>query len=179
MLGMVARFPALLCITFAAWLSWVSSQAQTPAPEHTESTFTNPLLDSGPDPWVMSRDGWYYYMNTTAVNLTIRKTRDITDLRHAETKVVWKPPASGPLAISLLTQSDELSTAPGGKSNSSQLSPICFPGGSGLPSTVSIFRPPHIFSTNRGRNFNGYKAIRCGGSYKKKAGPMRGPPVGR
>ena len=98
MLGMVARFPALLCITFAAWLSWVSSQAQTPAPEHTESTFTNPLLDSGPDPWVMSRDGWYYYMNTTAVNLTIRKTRDITDLRHAETKVVWKPPASGPFS---------------------------------------------------------------------------------
>lgn len=93
---MVARFPALLCITAAAWLSWVSSQAQTSAPQPAQSTFTNPLLDSGPDPWVTSRDGWYYYMNTTAVNLTVRKTRDITDLRNAESKVVWNPPANGP-----------------------------------------------------------------------------------
>ena len=92
---MAARFSALLCITAATWLSWVSSQAQTAAPQAEKSTFTNPLLDSGPDPWVMSRGGWYYYMNTTAVNLTLRKTRDITDLRHAQTKVVWKPPASG------------------------------------------------------------------------------------
>ena len=59
-------------------------------------TFTNPLLDSGPDPWVIQWKGFYYYMNSTGVNLTLWKTRDITDLRHAEKKVVWTPPASGP-----------------------------------------------------------------------------------
>src|SRR6185437_4847744 len=56
----------------------------------------NPLLPTGPDPSVVFRDGFYYYMNTTSDNLTIWKTRDITDLKHAEKKVVWTPPATGP-----------------------------------------------------------------------------------
>ncbi len=59
-------------------------------------TFTNPLLRRGADPWVIQWQGNYYYMNSTGTNLTIWKTRDITDLEHAETKVVWTPPASGP-----------------------------------------------------------------------------------
>jgi GH43 family beta-xylosidase len=62
----------------------------------TGNTFHNPLLPTGPDPWVTARDGFYYYMNTTGHNLTIWKTRDITDLAHAEKKVVWTPPATGP-----------------------------------------------------------------------------------
>jgi len=71
---------ALLCATV---------QAQQPQ-------LTNPLLPSGPDPWVITRDGFYYYMNTTARNLTIRRTRHIADLKSAESKIVWTPPASGP-----------------------------------------------------------------------------------
>lgn len=61
-------------------------------------TFKNPVLDVGPDPWVVSANGYYYYMNSTGKNLVIRKTRDITDLRHAETKVVWTAPAEGPMS---------------------------------------------------------------------------------
>lgn len=60
-----------------------------------KAAFTNPLLPSGPDPWVTYRDGFYYYMNSTGTNLTVWRTRDITDLRDAEKKVVWTPPASG------------------------------------------------------------------------------------
>ena len=67
-----------------------------PASSIASSTFTNPLLTSGPDPWVISHDGYYYYMNTTRTNLTIWKTRDITDLEHAEKKVVWTAPPAGP-----------------------------------------------------------------------------------
>jgi GH43 family beta-xylosidase len=59
-------------------------------------TFHNPLLRSGPDPWVTYRNGFYYEMNSTGKNLTIRRTKDITDLRNAETKVVWTPPETGP-----------------------------------------------------------------------------------
>jgi GH43 family beta-xylosidase len=62
----------------------------------TSGTFTNPLLDHGPDPSVLQWKGFYYYMNSTGANLTIWKTADITDLRHAEKKVVWTPPSSGP-----------------------------------------------------------------------------------
>ena len=60
-----------------------------------ENTFHNPLLPSGPDPWVITRNGFYYYMNSMGSNLTIWKTRDITDLAHAEKKMVWKAPETG------------------------------------------------------------------------------------
>jgi len=67
-------------------------QGVPPAPG---ATFMNPLKSGGPDPWVISRDGYFYYMNTTGSNLTIWKTKQITDLAHAEKKVVWVPPATG------------------------------------------------------------------------------------
>jgi GH43 family beta-xylosidase len=59
-------------------------------------TFTNPLLSSGPDPWVTYKDGYYYYTNSTQNNLTLWKTRSVVDLKNAIKKVVWTPPATGP-----------------------------------------------------------------------------------
>ena len=79
--------PALVAVVLGA----VCSPAQESA-----NTFHNPLLASGPDPWVVTADGFYYYMNTTGKNLTIWKTRDITDLAHAEKKIVWTAPSEGP-----------------------------------------------------------------------------------
>lgn len=67
-----------------------------PARAQSPQTFTNPLLPSGPDPWVIYWKGNYYYSNTTGANLTLRKTADITDLVHAETKVVWTPEPGHP-----------------------------------------------------------------------------------
>lgn len=61
-----------------------------------QGTFTNPLLPTGPDPWVEYHDGFYYYMNTTGKNLTLWKTRSMADLSTAPKKVIWTPPASGP-----------------------------------------------------------------------------------
>jgi len=65
-------------------------------PNAGPATFTNPVLPSGADPWATYRDGFYYYMHTTARNLTLWKTPGISDLRSAEKKVVWRPPVSGP-----------------------------------------------------------------------------------
>lgn len=59
-------------------------------------TFTNPLLRSGADPWAITKDGFYFYMHTTGDNLTIWKTRNLADLKRAEKRVVWTPPATGP-----------------------------------------------------------------------------------
>jgi GH43 family beta-xylosidase len=61
-----------------------------------QGTLVNPLLPSGPDPWIISRNGFYYYMNTTGSSLVIRKTTSIAALATAETKTVWRAPASGP-----------------------------------------------------------------------------------
>lgn len=64
-------------------------------------TFTNPLLDHGPDPWVISYKGMYYYMNSMGNNITLWATPDITDLRHARKKVVFVPPSQGPYSHDL------------------------------------------------------------------------------
>ncbi|GAA4314929.1 glycoside hydrolase family 43 protein [Mucilaginibacter gynuensis] len=56
------------------------------------NTFTNPLLPAGPDPWNIYKDGYYYYTNSTGGNLVIWKTKDLTDLKSAEKKVIWVPP---------------------------------------------------------------------------------------
>src|SRR5271170_6293090 len=77
------------------------SFAQAQQPSTSSATFPHPLLPVGPDPWVITHNGFYYYMNSTGSNLTIWKTRDITDLAHAEKKIVWTPPATGPYSREL------------------------------------------------------------------------------
>ena len=54
-------------------------------------TFQNPLLPSGPDPWVAQKDGFYYYLHTTNTDLTIWKTPTMAGLRNATSRVVWTP----------------------------------------------------------------------------------------
>ncbi|GAB3261794.1 glycoside hydrolase family 43 protein [Larkinella harenae] len=58
-------------------------------------TLSNPLLPAGADPWSIHKDGFYYYTHTTGRNLTLWKTRSLADLKTAEKKVVWTPPATG------------------------------------------------------------------------------------
>ena len=87
---------ALLCGAFLLACADVS-RGQGAA----ESAFTNPVLPRGADPWVFAKDGFYFYLNSTARNLTLWKTRSIPDLRDAERKVVWWPPASGPYSKDL------------------------------------------------------------------------------
>jgi GH43 family beta-xylosidase len=65
------------------------------------TTFTNPLLPVGPDPWMTSQGGFYYYTNTTGVVITLWKTRSPVDLKNAERKVVWTPPAGKPYSHEL------------------------------------------------------------------------------
>lgn len=76
----------------AVWLLVLAAAAAA------QTTLVNPLLPSGPDPWVTQRNGFYYYMNTTGRSLIIRKTRSIGALASAETKTVWRAPAEGPLS---------------------------------------------------------------------------------
>ncbi|MBQ8046897.1 MAG: glycoside hydrolase family 43 protein [Prevotella sp.] len=54
-------------------------------------TYENPLLETGPDPWAIYHDGYYYYMNTEQSCLKLRKTTDVTDIRNVEAKTIWTP----------------------------------------------------------------------------------------
>jgi len=66
-----------------------------------QHTFQNPLLSSGPDPWVIQKDGFYYYMHTEGNRITIHKTKTLSKLKQAEKTVVYRSPASGPDAKNL------------------------------------------------------------------------------
>jgi GH43 family beta-xylosidase len=87
--------------TLAALALAVCTAASASAPalaRKADATFTNPLLPSGPDPWVLQENGVYYYTNTLRDRIALWRTTDITDLAHAERKTVWTPPATGPNA---------------------------------------------------------------------------------
>ncbi|GAB3237287.1 glycoside hydrolase family 43 protein [Hymenobacter seoulensis] len=69
-----------------------------PATVTTPGTFTNPLLPSGADPWSVYHQGFYYYTHTTGNNITLWKTKSLSQLDKAPSKVVWTPPKAGPNA---------------------------------------------------------------------------------
>lgn len=68
----------------------------TPTPvADTTTTFRNPLLSVGPDPWVIYQDGFYYLMHTTGGDLRIYKTKKMSLLGSSQYSGVWSPPSSG------------------------------------------------------------------------------------
>ena len=97
----IQRKRALWLLPQVLLFSWglIVAQQTTPAllsPGHPSArAFVNPLLPSGPDPWITFRGGYYYYMNSTGNSLEIWKTRSVPELATAEHKIVWRPPTSG------------------------------------------------------------------------------------
>lgn len=101
---MLSKYLRLLFVLLPSFTVVLPTRAQS-APDSARiagaGTFRNPLLPSGPDPWVISYKGMYYYTNSTGANLTLWQTPDITDLRNAQKKVVWTPPKTGPYSRDL------------------------------------------------------------------------------
>ncbi|KHJ38001.1 extracellular exo-alpha-(1-_5)-L-arabinofuranosidase [Pedobacter glucosidilyticus] len=56
-------------------------------------TFTNPLLEAGADPWSIYKDGYYYYTHTLQDSIVIWKTKNLSELKTAERKTIFVPPA--------------------------------------------------------------------------------------
>ena len=61
-----------------------------------QRTFTNPIKKTGPDPWVIYENGWYYYMNTIGLpegenEIKLWRTKNIALLNDAEHKTIFKP----------------------------------------------------------------------------------------
>ena len=74
-----------------------ASPSTTPptGPVTETTTYRNPVLPSGPDPWVFEKDGFYYYMHTTGRDLTLWKTAKMSELGTAARKVIWTPQVTG------------------------------------------------------------------------------------
>lgn len=78
------------CIVLSFLLMFVSF---CPLHPHAQQTFTNPLLPSGADPYSFYKDGYYYYTNTLGNRIGLWKTRHLADLKNAEYKTIYTPPA--------------------------------------------------------------------------------------
>jgi len=74
----------ILCL-----LSVKVSQAQT---------FTNPLVKSqtAPDPWMIYKDGYYYFTSTGGGHIAVWKSPTITGIDNGKKVTVWKAPPTGP-----------------------------------------------------------------------------------
>lgn len=67
-----------------------------PPPVVADTTFTNPLLANGPDPWVFQKDSFYTYTNTLGDRIALWRTKAISSLKNTPVQTIWSPPASGP-----------------------------------------------------------------------------------
>jgi len=71
-----------------------STTSVTPSPQEI-TTFSNPLLSSGPDPWVYQKDSYYYYTHTIGNKIGLIRTQDISQIGKEAFTTVWTPPATG------------------------------------------------------------------------------------
>ncbi len=60
------------------------------------NNFTNPVLASGADPWIVKQGTSYYYMHTLGNRIAIWKTARVTELRAATPVTIWTAPPTGP-----------------------------------------------------------------------------------
>ena len=75
----------LFCL-LTALASTALAQSDNPA------TFTNPLLPSGADPWVIYHNGYYCYTNSMGNRLELWKTKSMATLGTAPHKTIWTRP---------------------------------------------------------------------------------------
>ncbi|MFC6997039.1 glycoside hydrolase family 43 protein [Rufibacter roseus] len=91
-------FLHLFAVLFILGCGSDDNQTSGPATPPTEQdpTFTNPLLPSGPDPWVVHHGNFYYYTHTLGNRIGIYRTQYISQLSKASPVTVWTPPSTGP-----------------------------------------------------------------------------------
>lgn len=59
----------------------------------TDNYYTNPILPSGADPWVVKHEGWYYYCGGVPGGIGVSRSRDLHKLNPLTR--VWQVPEKG------------------------------------------------------------------------------------
>jgi len=87
-------FSILTAAAISCTLQNCTAQKQQKQAATSAKTFTNPLLPQGADPYSFYKDGFYYYTHTTGNRVDLWKTKDLADLKTAEKKTIYTPPAN-------------------------------------------------------------------------------------
>ena len=61
-----------------------------------ERFFTNPIMHTGADPWVVLHENKYYYTHTTGKNIQLWESTTLSGISEGKHKVIWTPPSNGP-----------------------------------------------------------------------------------
>lgn len=59
-----------------------------------DEKFTNPIMPGGPDPWIVQKNGMYYFTFTQGGRLVIIETKNVSELASGRRYDVWIPPAN-------------------------------------------------------------------------------------
>lgn len=81
-----------LLIAFGVSLVPTAAWGQATAPQVRSETFTNPVIRSGADPWVIRRDGMYYYCRSWDGSLWVAGSERLSGFGKAPRARVWTPP---------------------------------------------------------------------------------------
>lgn len=81
------RITTLLKLTFFLTLLCIGNHSI-----YAQRTFTNPILESGADPYSTYHNGYYYYTHSLQTHIVIFKTKNLADLKNAEKKTIWVAP---------------------------------------------------------------------------------------
>jgi GH43 family beta-xylosidase len=65
-------------------------------PPKTQETVTNPVAPVGNDPWVIQKDGWYFYCYSWDGAIRVHKARKLQDAVQFAGQVVWQPEVGKP-----------------------------------------------------------------------------------
>src|SRR5215217_2400027 len=89
--------PVLLwCVSLLFIDASCKKEKQAPQPGGEQAvTFTNPLLNAAPDPFVFQKDTNYYYLHTLGNRIQIWKTNKMSRLKDVTPVTVFTPPANG------------------------------------------------------------------------------------
>jgi GH43 family beta-xylosidase len=99
------RLPVTLVVLLAAAAAAPvladTRPASAPTSAPATDTFTNPIVRAdAPDPWVVFKDGWYYFTATLDADggVSVWKSRTLTGLDRGRKAKVWAAPKSGPMS---------------------------------------------------------------------------------
>ncbi|CAN9329757.1 unnamed protein product [Alternaria alternata] len=92
-------------LLIAAALAAVGVSQYSPPPSFgnmtNSSTFTNPIVPTGADPWMFRHEDYYYMTYTNNVNITLWRSKSLTDWSTAESKTIFQPPPDQPYSTDL------------------------------------------------------------------------------
>lgn len=60
--------------------------------EPMSNTFTNPVVRSGADPWVIFKEGTYLYCYATGLSIWVNRVTRLQDIGKIGAKMIWKAP---------------------------------------------------------------------------------------